>query len=160
LGREARQELQQLQQLEYNIEDVLSNERLLDFIEMELLDPTTSFRKWEYGRYALAYIGQQVFGRIKWDKIKNKEVCLRSIGKRLDKQREKMDSQEKLFLQLMAKGMLLPQKTNIPEFLLFGSYVQENMMGLSARITDLSKILENAIEKEISRQMGREGPSL
>jgi hypothetical protein len=34
------------------------------------------------------------------------------------------------------------------------------MMGLSARIKDLSKILAKAIEKEISREKGKEGPSL
>jgi hypothetical protein len=160
LGNEARLELRQLRQLEYNIEDVLFNGRLLDFVEMELLDPTTSFRKWEYGRFAMAYMGQNIFGHIKWDKIRNKEVGLRRIDEQLEKQQGKMDPQEKLFLRLMAKGMLLPQKAKMSEFLFFGSYIQENMMGLSARIKDLSKILAKAIEKEISREKGKEGPSL
>ncbi|RPG31119.1 MAG: hypothetical protein CBB72_012545 [Muricauda sp. TMED12] len=160
LGHEARQELHMLQQLEHNIEDVLSNESLLDFVEMELLDPASSFRKWEYGRFAMAYMGQHVFGHIKWNKIKNKEDSLQRIGERLDKQQEKMDSQERLFLQLIAKGMLLPQKINMSEFLLVGSYVQENMMRLSVRLKELSIILEGVIEKEISRQKGKEGPSL
>lgn len=160
LEREARQELHKLQQLEHNIEDVLSNESLLDFVEMELLDPASSFRKWEYGRFAMAYMGQHVFGHIKWNKIKNKEDSFQRIGERLDKQQEKMDSQERLFLQLIAKGMLLPQKINMSEFLLVGSYVQENMMRLSARLKELSIILEGVIEKEISKQKGKEGPSL
>mgnify|MGYP001179832943 FL=1 len=60
----------------------------------------------------------------------------------------------------MVKGMLMPEKTNMAEFLLVGSYVQENMMGLSSRIKDLSKILESAVQKEISRQKGKEGPNL
>ncbi|MER3374020.1 MAG: hypothetical protein RIM83_05225 [Allomuricauda sp.] len=160
LGHEARQELQELQQLEHNIEDVLSNENLLDFVEMELLDPATSFRKWEYGRFAMAFMGQHVFGHIKWDNIKSKEGSLQSIGDRLEERGHKLDSQEKLFLQLMAKGMLLPQKISMPEFLLVGSYVQENMMRLSARIKELSMVLESIIEKEISKQKGKEGPSL
>ena len=78
----------------------------------------------------------------------------------MDIQDGKMDSQEKLFLQMMAKGMLEPQKINIAEFLLVGSYVQENMMRLSARTTDMSKILGSFIQKEVSRQKGKEGPSL
>ena len=160
LGKEARQELQHLQQLEHNIEDVLSNESLLDFVEMELLDPATSFRKWEYGRFAIAYMGQNVFGHIKWDKIKSKADSLKSIGDRLEEKDHKLDSQERLFLQLMAKGMLLPQKINMSEFLLVGSYVQENMMRLSARIKELSMVLESIIEKVISKQKGKEGPSL
>jgi len=60
----------------------------------------------------------------------------------------------------MAKGMLLPQKVNMSEFLHVGSYVQENMMGLSVRIKELSMVLESIIEKEIAKQKGKEGPSL
>jgi hypothetical protein len=160
LDQGAETELQQLVQMEHNIEEILSNERLLDFVEIELLDPTTSFRKWEYGRYVMAYMGQNVFGHIKWDKIADKKGCLQKLGEQLDKQRGKMDSQEILFLQMMAKGMLMPQKINMAEFLLISSYIQENMMRLSARTKDLSKILESAIQKETSRQKGKEGPNL
>lgn len=160
LGHGPRQELQRLQQSEHNIEDVLSNESLLDFVEMELLDPANSFRKWEYGRFAMAFMGQHVFGHIMWDKIKSKGDSLKSIGVLLEENGHKLDSQEKRFLQLMAKGMLLPQKINMAEFLLVGSYVQENMMRLSVRIKELSMVLESIIEKEISKQKGKEGPSL
>lgn len=160
LDQGARAEYQQLLQMEHNIQELLSNESLLDFVEMELLDPTTSYRKWEYGRFVMAYMGQKVFGHIKWDKMIDKKGCLQKLGEQLDKQDGKMDSQEKLFLQMMAKGMLVPKKTNMAEFLFVGSYVQENMMRLSARIKNLSKILESAIQKEISRQKGKEGPSL
>ncbi|MEW2922992.1 hypothetical protein AB1A65_16085 [Muricauda sp. ANG21] len=160
LNQGAEAEIQNLLQMEYNIQEILSNERLLDFVEMELLDPTTSFRKWEYGRYAMAYLGQKVFGHIKWDKILDKKSCLQKLGEQLDKQNGKIDSQEKQFLQMMSKGMLVPQKTNMAEFLLIGSYVQEHMMKLSVRIKELSKILERAIQKEISRQKGKEGPNL
>jgi hypothetical protein len=160
LGQGAKEEFQLVLQMKHNIEEILSNERLLDFVEMELLDPTTSFRKWEYGRYAMAYMGQKVFGHIKWDKITDKEGCLQKLGEQLNKQDGKMDSQEKLFLQLMSKRMLMPQKTNMAEFLLVGSYVQENMMKLSVRIKNLSKILESFIQNEISRQKGKEGPNL
>jgi len=160
LGQGARTELQQLSIMEHNIEKILSNKRLLDFVEMELLDPTTSFRKWEYGRYVMAYFGQKAFGHIKWGKIVDKKGCLQKLEEALDKQDGKMDSQEKLFLQLMAKGMLMPQKTNMSEFLLIGSYVQENMMRLSARMKDMSEILGSAIQKEISKQKGKEGPGL
>jgi hypothetical protein len=160
LSQGAKIEFQQLLQMEHNIQEILANDRLLDFVEMELLDPTTSFRKWEYGRYAMAYLGQKVFGHIKWDKILDKKGCLQKLGEQLDKQNGKMDSQEKQFLQMMSKGMLMPQKTNMAEFLFIGSYVQEHMMKLSASIKDLSKILESAIQKEISRQKGKEGPNL
>lgn len=160
LGQGAMHELQQLQQSEHNIEDVLTNESLLDFVEMELLDPTTSFRKWEYGRFAMAFMGQNFFGHIKWDKIKSKADSLISIGVLLEENGHKLDSQEKRFLQLMAKGMLLPQKVNMSEFLLVGSYVQENMMRLSVRIKELSIVLESIIVKEIAKQKGKEGPSL
>ena len=160
-GSEA--ELQQLLQMEHNIEKILSNERLLDFVELELLDPVTTFRKWEYGRFALAYMAYYFFSDVKWDKVEkiSKEGdCLERIGKNLDKKEGNLDSQEKLFLLIMAKGMLMPEKTNMAEFLLVGSYVQENMMRLSSRIKDLSKILERAVQNELSRQKGKEGPNL
>jgi hypothetical protein len=160
LDQGSKAELQQLLQMEHNLEKILSNERLLDFVEMDLLDPTTSYRKWEYGRYAMAYMGQKAFGRIKWDKITDKKGFLQKLGEQLDKKNEKLDFQEKLFLQMIAKGMLSPQKINMSEFLLVGSYVQENMMRLSSRIKDLSKILESAVQNELSRQKGKEGPSL
>ena len=160
-GSEA--EFQQLLLMEHNIEKILSNERLLDFVELELLDPATTFRKWEYGRFVLAYMAYYFFSDVKWDKVeKISKVgdCLERIGKNLDKKEGNLDSQEKLFLLTMAKGMLMPEKTNMAEFLLVGSYVQENMMRLSSRIKDLSKILESAVQKEISRQKGKEGPNL
>lgn len=160
LDQGAKAELEQLLQMEHNIQEILANERLLDFVEMELLDPTTSYRKWEYGRYVMAYMGQKVFGHIKWDKIMDKKGFLQKLDVQLDKKDGKMDSQEKLFLQMMTKGMLVPQKTNMAEFLLVGSYVQENMMRLSARINNLSEILESAVQNELSRQKGKEGPSL
>ena len=58
-GSEA--EFQQLLLMEHNIEKILSNERLLDFVELELLDPATTFRKWEYGRFVLAYMAYYFF---------------------------------------------------------------------------------------------------
>ncbi len=76
-GSEA--ELQQLLQMEHNIEKILSNERLLDFVELELLDPVTTFRKWEYGRFALAYMAYYFFSDVKWykvEKISKEGVCL------------------------------------------------------------------------------------
>ena len=92
--------------------------------------------------------------------VRRFQDCLKRIGKNLDKKEGNLDSQEKLFLQTMVKGMLMPEKTNMAEFLLVGSYVQENMMRLSSRIKDLSKILESAVQNELSRQKGKEGPSL
>ncbi|MBO0340156.1 hypothetical protein [Flagellimonas profundi] len=160
LDQGSKAELQQLLQMEHNLEKILSNERLLDFVEMELLDPTTSYRKWEYGRYLMAYMGQNAFGHIKWDKIADKKDFLQKLGEQLDKLNEKLDPQEKLFLQMMVRGMLEPQKINIAEFLFVGSYAQENMMRLSVRIQEHSKILKSAIQKEISRQKGKEGPNL
>lgn len=163
LDQGSKAEFQQLLQMEHNIERILSNERLLDFVEQDLLDPVTTFRKWEYGRFALAYMAYYFFSDIKWDKIEKiskMEDCLKRIGKNLDKKVGNLDSQEKLFLQTMAKGMLMPEKTSMGEFLLIGSYVQENMMRLSTRIKDLSKILESAVQNELSRQKGKEGPSL
>ena len=163
LDQESETELQQLLQMEHNIEKILSNERLLDFVEMELLDPVTTFRKWEYGRFALAYMAYYFFNDVKWgkiEKISKIEDCLKRIGKNLDIKGGNLDSQEKLFLQTMAKGMLMPEKTSMAEFLLVGSYVQERMMRLSSRIKDLSKILESAVQNELSRQKGKEGPSL
>jgi hypothetical protein len=163
IGPEARAELGQLQHMEHDMDNILSNERLLDFVEMELLDPTTSYRKWEYGRFAMVYMAQHFFGDAQWNAIENakdKEVLLQKMAKRLDKQKGKLDPKEIQFLHLMAKGSLLPQKTTMAEFLFMGSHVQGHMMGLSARIRELSKILGNALEREISRQKGKGGPRL
>ncbi len=57
-----------IQNLKHDLSHPLSNERLLDFVEMELMDVSESYRKWEYGRFVIENISEYLFKDIKWDR--------------------------------------------------------------------------------------------
>lgn len=166
LDETAKMEFSDLQKMEWNLQDPLSNERLMDFVEMELLDPTVSFRKWEYGHYSLNYMSTNFFDGIGWEKNGNAiasgnvqiEDHLTTLEDKLDKTENALDSHERNLLQLVAKSRLWPQKTNLVDYIMVGTIVQSNLVGLSLRREKLAFTLKNAIQNLGSRKKNRGGP--
>lgn len=161
----SRLEFRELQKIEYNLNDLLSNERLMDFVETELIDPTVSMRKWEYGRYSIANISEHFLEGIDWEKtatvIDAKHIrledYLRNIGDKLEKVGESLAAHERTLLQLTVKARLWPQKTTLADYLMAGSIVQSHLIGLSIRKEKLQKSLSSALETGRSKRKGRGG---
>ena len=168
LGEGARSELHKLIGMQHNLKDMLSNEQLMDFVEMELIDPTVSFRKWEYGRYALDYMAKDFLGSVDWkteqvaigrNEVKLEEY-LDSFDSHLDLFGARLDDNEKSFLLLMTKTKVLEQNSSLMDYMLAGDIVQSNLVGLHLRKEKLATVLKRTIENSRSKGRDKGGPKL
>lgn len=168
LDSSEKSQLEALQNIEYDLKRPLSNESLVDFVEMELLDQTTSYRKWEYGRFSVAYLTAHFSTQAQWKKVEKTmkekkprpEVYLKSFGKELENARYGLDAHEQVLLHLVVKAKLWPGKTTMADYLLAGSIVQQHLLGLSLRSEKLAKALVNAMERTPNINKRRGGPKL
>lgn len=168
LDSSAKSRMEELQNSEYDLKRPLSNESLVDFIEEELVDQTTSYRKWEYGRFSAAYLVAHLSMQVGWENVEktmkekkpHPEVYLKNFGKELENSRYGLDAHEQLLLHLIVKAKLWSKKTSMSDYLLTGSIVQQHLLGLSLRSEKLVSTLKNALEKVPTINQRRGGPKL
>jgi|TARA_R110002012_G_scaffold172983_1_gene337805 hypothetical protein len=168
LDGDAKSQLEALQNSEYDLKRPLSNEPLVDFVEEELLDQTTSYRKWEYGRFSVAYLAAHLSIQVVLENmektVKEKkprpEVYLKNFGKELENSRYNLDAHEQLLLHLIVKSKLWPDKTSLTDYLLAGSITQQHLLGLSLRSEKLASTLKNALQNVPTINKRRGGPKL
>ncbi|QLG46609.1 hypothetical protein [Costertonia aggregata] len=161
-------QLEALHNIEYDLKRPLSNEPLVDFVEMELLDQTTSYRKWEYGRFSVAYLTAHFSTQAQWKKVEKTvkekkprpEAYLKNFDKELENARYGLDAHEQLLLNLIIKAKLWPSKTTMADYLLAGWIVQQHLLGLSLRSDKLAKSIEIALERTQTINKRRGGPKL
>ena len=161
-------QLEALQNIECDLKRPLSNEPLADFVEMELLDQATSYRKWEYGRFSIAYLTARFSTQAQWKKVEKTvkekkprpEAYLKNFDKELENARYSLDAHEQVLLHLVVKAKLWPGKTTMADYLLAGSIVQQHLLGLSLRSEKLAKALVNVIERTPTINRRRGGPKL
>mgnify|MGYP000430445031 FL=1 len=168
LDSSAKSRLEKPQNTEYDLRRPLTNELLVDFVEIELLDQTTSYRKWEYGRFSVAYLAAHLSMQVGWENVEKTlkekkprpEVYLKNFGKELENSRYNLDAHEQLLLHLIVKSKLWPDKTTMPDYLLAGSIVQQHLLGLSLRSEKLPTTLKNALQNVPTINKRRGGPKL
>ncbi|MEX0360970.1 MAG: hypothetical protein AB3N10_08270 [Allomuricauda sp.] len=162
----ARLEFGKLLEMDHDLKDLLSNEQLMDFVEMELIDPSVSFRKWEYGRYALDHMAKTFLGNVDWkseqlalvkDNLKMKEY-LDNFDSLLDRFGDGLDDHEKSLLLLMFKTKVFQQYATLMEYMLAGDIVQSNLVGLQLRKEQLATVLRTTLENSRSKGKDRGGP--
>tara|TARA_R110002050_G_scaffold271612_2_gene415105 strand:- start:10039 stop:10827 length:789 start_codon:yes stop_codon:yes gene_type:complete len=155
LDAPAQVEFTELHGMRHNLSNPLSNERILDFVEMELMDVSESFRKWEYGRFVSKNISEYFFKNIQWDRIqkalvgepKKAEKYLEVLEKQIDKSGDNLSAHEKLFLQLITQVKLYPEKVNMADYLAISTIFQKKIFNLSLNIDKLEKTLGNAVKE-------------
>tara|TARA_R110002167_G_scaffold308208_1_gene512946 strand:+ start:363 stop:1151 length:789 start_codon:yes stop_codon:yes gene_type:complete len=168
LDGHAKSRLEALQNSEYDLKRPMTNEPLVDFVEIELLDQTTSYRKWEYGRFSLAYLAahlsiQAVLENVEKTMKEQKprpEVYLKNFSKELENSGYNLDAHEQLLLHLIVKSKLWPEKTALTDYLLAGSIMQQHLLGLSLRSEKLASTLKNALQNLPTINKRRGGPKL
>ena len=122
LDSSAKAVVHELLKKEHDLNDILSNEELLDFVEMELLDPVRlHYRKWEYGRFSLAYLATFLIRDRRWKKVaeNNKgktnvdEDYLSALDKHWENKVEKLRPKDKHWsYEALIKGKLWPKSTS------------------------------------------------
>lgn len=166
LDEGARLEFRKLLEMGHNLKDVLSNEQLMDFVEMELIDPSVSYRKWEYGRYALDHMATAFLGGMDWkteelavgqDDVKIEEY-LEGLDNRLDLFGTELDNHEKSLLLLMSKTKVLEGNSTLMDYMLAGDIVQSDLVGLNLRKEKLATVLRTTIENGRSKGRDKGGP--
>lgn len=155
------QELSAIQTKGLRFKNILDNEVLVDFVEMELIDPTTTYRKWEFGKFAIEHfindINNTELERIKSDNEIGFEEFIELFASNLDNQETKLDDQEKLFLIVALRHKLSENKLNIPTYDIVGSSVQRNLLGMSLRMDILKNSFRESLSLTIKNQ-NRKGP--
>ena len=158
---EVGQELSAIQNKEIGFENMLDNEELVDFVEMELVDPTTNYRKWEFGKFAVLHFINEI-NSAEFEKIEGKDDIvtkefIESFASNLDSQTTKLDDHEKLFLIVAIRQKLSENNLNIATYDLMGSFVERNLLGMSLRM----EVLKNALRESLSlaiKNHNRKGP--
>ncbi len=158
----------ELLKMEHNLNELLSNEAVLDFVEMVLVDPTVSFRKWEYGRYAMEHMAKALLANMDWEAERNRierlnitmEDYVEGLHNSLDIFGTGLDDHEKNLLLLLSKKRLWEQSSSLIEHMLAGDIIQSNLVGLNLRKEQLAMVLDRSIEHERSKGRDRGGPRL
>ena len=155
------QELSAIQTKELGFENMLDNDELVDFVEMELVDPTTTYRKWEFGKFAIQHFINEVksteFEKIKGDDDISTKEFVESFASNLDTQATKLDDHEKLFLIVVIRHKLSKNILNIATYDLMGSFMQRNLLGMSLRMDILKNSFRESLSLTIKNQ-NRKGP--
>ena len=166
LSMGAKSQFQKFLETEHDLQDLLSNEQLMDFVEMELIDPSVSFRKWEYGRYALDQMTKTFLGSVDskteqfavgQDEVKM-EAYLDGFDRRLDHFGSELDDHEKSLLLLMTKTKVSEKNSSLMDYMLAGDIVQSNLVGLQLRKEQLATVLKTTIENSRSKGRDKGGP--
>lgn len=157
---EERKQLELLQnedKSEYGIE----NEALTDFVEMELVDVATSYRKWEYGKYALRYFMDGLYSPESTSAIDSKnmdhKILLEKFSYNLNNNEQKWEPFVHLFLIQALKYRLNPSSSNIASYDLIGDLVQKNLVYLSIKMNPLKSTFKESLSKTMTRTR-RRGP--
>ncbi len=165
LDGSSKSQLEALHTIEYDVNRPLSNERLVDFVEEELLDQTTSYRKWEYGHFSTAYLSTYLSLHDGWENLEKAqennsrpEAYLKNFCKELEKSRYGLDAHEQLLLDLIVKAKLWPKKTVMADYLLAGTIVQQHLLGLSLRSKKLASAMNFALERTSIINKRKGGP--
>lgn len=158
---ETRQQFSAIQNKEIGFENMLNNEELTDFVDMELVDPTTTYRKWEFGKFAIQHFINGI-NTMEFDKIKGNDVIatkefVESFASNLDTQATKLDDHEKLFLIVAIRHKLSKNNLNIAIYDLMGSFMQRNLLGMSLRMDILKTSFRESLSLTIKNQ-NRKGP--
>lgn len=134
---------------------------LTDFVEMELLDAVNTYRKWEYGKYAMGHFIKS-FDRWElpreWEtKDMDHKALLESFASNLDRDQEKWDAQTKVFLVQALKYRLEPYLSNIAAYDLVGDLVKQNLVYLSIEMNRLKSAFRESFSQALDRGR-RRGP--
>ncbi len=164
----AKEEFGELLKMEHNLNELFSNEALMDFVEMQLIDPTVTYRKWEYGRYAMEHMSKEFLWNMDWQversQVEKKNIPMEAYVDSLDRSLDifgtGLDDHEKTLLLLLSKNKLWEQHSTLVDHMLFGDIVQSNLVGLNLRKEKLAEALDKSIEYQHSKGKDRGGPSL
>lgn len=151
----------QKDKIEFN--NILSNEGLVDFVEMEMIDPINTYRKWEFGKFALGYFINEIktpqSDETQTNTVISKTRLIERFGTNLNKQTPQLDDQEQLFLLMVLKQELLDGDLSIASYNLVGDIVQRNLLGMSLRMEVLKNTYRESLSLTINNQ-NRKGPKL
>ena len=140
---------------------MLDSDELVDFVEMEMVDPTTTYRKWEFGKFAIQHFIHEInsaeFEKIKGDDDISTKEFVESFASNLDTQATKLDDHEKLFLIVALRHKLSKNNLNIATYDLMGSFMQRNLLGMSLRMDILKTSFRESLSLTIKNQ-NRKGP--
>jgi len=141
----------------------LRNEALVDFIEIDMVDPTVTFRQWEYGKYAIKYFLNQLdyknTSKVQNSKGTTDNDLIERFTSQLVLNHKSLDNHEKLFLVQALKAKLKLDGPNMASYDLIGNIVQSNLLGMSLRID----VLKSAYLKSLSlaiENRNKKGPKL
>ncbi|WP_431129844.1 hypothetical protein [Flagellimonas flava] len=166
LHKGAKSQFQKFLEMEHDLRDLLSNEQLMDFVEMQLIDPSVSYRKWEYGRYALDHMAKELLIDLDWEAERSRiawynipmDDYLVNVEKGLTTFGAGLDNHEKGFLILLCKTNVLEQDSTLMDYMLAGDIVQSNLVGLHLRKEQLATVLKKTIENGLSKGRDKKGP--
>jgi len=157
---EERKQLERVQKediSEYGIE----NEALTDFVEMELVDVATSYRKWEYGKYALRYFMDDLYSSDLTSALESKnmdhKILLEKFSSILNNNEQKWEPFVDIFLIQALKYRLNPSSLNMAAYDLIGDLVQKNLVYLSIKMNPLKSTFKESLSKAMTRGR-RRGP--
>lgn len=142
---------------------ILENEALVDFIELEMVDAATTFRQWEYGKYAIDFFLNQIIEnntlKIADQQPNDNGVLVEEFVENLAKKNKALDKHEMLFLIQALRTKILLSSPKIASYNLIGSIVQRNLLGMSLRMAVLKSAFEESLPLTIKNR-NRKGPKL
>lgn len=137
----------------------IQNEELTDFVEMEMMDPVTCYRKWEYGKYAMGhFINSFDPGELPtFERTRDTDhgTLTERFASNLANGPEPWEDFVQLFLVQALKYNLNPSRSNMAVYDLIGELVQKNMTYLSIKMDLIRSTFKESLSLSIDQGRGR-----
>ena len=128
-----------------------------------MVDAATTFRQWEYGKYAIDFFLNQIIEnntlKIADQQPNDNGVLVEEFVENLAKKNKALDKHEMLFLIQALRTKILLSSPKIASYNLIGSIVQRNLLGMSLRMAVLKSAFEESLPLTIKNR-NRKGPKL
>ena len=162
----------------YPMKGLFYNNKLKDYVDLVLIDPTFSYRSVEFGRFTIMAIAEHLFDEkersileiISSSKRHNFESYLKAIGEDLDRSNENIYYYEKYLIGFALIYQLQPSKLNIKTCLQVSEIIQENLLSLNNRLDFLKGFYKKNVNRvqpknnlglnPNRRKPGKKGPKL
>lgn len=167
LDTQASSDFEELQYYTYDIENVLNNEELLDFVSFSLLDETHAFRHSELGMFMLKSISVSEIDKSILKSIKNGfEISKLKYSDQFVKVAEKLDkslvlnSTDKIFICGIIRNEVRPHEMTNFDYSKFGVLMLYHLKEISAKIHTINSEMTLLKQARIYRNRKGKGRKL
>ena len=165
LDRVKQEQLKSLSNEMYELKNIMINHKLVDFVEMNLVDYMT-FRSFEYGRFFMRRFSKEVMSFLKLDlksnhinnALKDQSYPLKKIAEKVHKSNSFLSTHDELLLAFLLEENLLKTKLSPIQYGLVAYIAKENILKINLKIRIYKQTIDKILDMRWNLNKGMGGP--